>query len=245
MLYLNGKPISPTLFPDQTTQVWKVEERYFLPKDNVVRWQFEEEAEFMQLAQLKALLDIRCYRNTILELPYLPYARQDKEITNESTFAFYAFCPLLNSLWFDRVIVVDPHNLELANRLIDRLEVLIPSYISILKELKAHPVYPDAGAAKRYHAPERALRCEKIREQSTGKITGLKVIGKVHHVPYLIIDDICDGGRTFIEVANKLLCMGAKEVHLYVSHGIFSRGLRVLRDAGIERIFTHEGEVRE
>jgi hypothetical protein len=31
-------------------------------------------------------------------------------------------------------------------------------------------------------------------------------------------------------------------VHLYVTHGIFSRGLAPLRESGIKRIFTHKGE---
>ena len=36
---------------------------------------------------------------------------------------------------------------------------------------------------------------------------------------------------------------GAKEIHLYVSHGIFSRGVKLVRSTGIQRIFTKEGEV--
>ena len=33
--------------------------------------------------------------------------------------------------------------------------------------------------------------------------------------------DICDGGRTFIELAKVLKDNGAKRVTLYVTHGIF------------------------
>jgi len=36
---------------------------------------------------------------------------------------------------------------------------------------------------------------------------------------------------------------GAKDVALYVSHGIFSKGLEPLREGGIKRIFTKDGEV--
>ena len=58
-----------------------------------------------------------------------------------------------------------------------------------------------------------------------------------------MVDDLCDGGATFILLAKELLSKGAKEVHLFVSHGIFSRGLGVLFDAGIKRVFVKDGEM--
>ncbi len=247
MIKLNGHVITPTIFPDKTSQVWKIDHKFFLKYQNVITWEFEAEAEFMQVAQLKTLLDLNYDLDTILELPYLPYARQDKVIINESTFALYPFAHLLNSLGFSKVQVFDPHNTELTKLLIDRVEIEMPNVEPLLKKLKALPVYPDEGAANRYedsHSIHKVLHCEKVREPLTGAITYLKVIGKVKKKSYLIVDDICDGGRTFIEVANKLYCMGAKEVHLYISHGIFSKGLTPLRNAGIKRIFTHKGEVK-
>ena len=60
----------------------------------------------------------------------------------------------------------------------------------------------------------------------------------------LIVDDLCDGGMTFIKSAERLYELEAKEVHLYVSHGIFSKGLKPLTDSGIKRIFTKDGEVK-
>jgi len=245
MITLNGHRVTPTIFPDKTSQVWKLDKAAICEDGNRVRWEFENEGEFLQLAQLKTFLDLHCKFDTSLELPYLPYARQDKEVTNETTFAFYTFAELLNHLNFSKVFVFDPHNVELTKRLIDRVDITMPDIGKIVKWAgDATPVYPDAGAAKRYVAITKALYCEKVRDQSTGEITGLKVKGKVQKKSYIIIDDICDGGRTFIEVAKKLYAAGAKEVHLYVSHGIFSKGLEPLRDAGIKRIFTRKGEVK-
>ncbi len=243
MIKLNGHLITPTVFPDKTSQVWKIDNSHFVLDRNVITWEFEHEGEFMQLAQLKMLLDVRFDFKTVLRLPYLPYARQDKAILNDATFAFYPFVHLLNSLRFDKVIVFDPHNVAETTRMIHNVEVMMPNVEAIAKKVKSEPVYPDAGAAKRYDAPSKALRCEKVREPLSGAITGVKVIGKVKKTSYIIIDDICDGGRTFIEVAKKLYEAGAKEVHLYISHGIFSKGLEPLRDAGIRRIFTRNGEV--
>jgi len=244
MIKLNGHLVTPTIFPDKTSQVWKLPKSYFHKKENTIFWEFENEAEFLHIAQLKVLLDVQFFSDVVLKLPYLPYARQDKEITNESTFALYPFTLLLNSLRFTEVRVVDPHNLRLSQHLINNVSYSRPAVEAWLQILKAKPVYPDAGALKRYDANPKSLHCEKIREPLTGAITGLKVIGKVKHINYLIVDDLCDGGRTFIEVAKKLYEKGAKEVHLLVSHGIFSKGLEPLREAGIKRIFTRKGEVK-
>ena len=54
----------------------------------------------------------------------------------------------------------------------------------------------------------------------------------------VIADDIADGGYTFIKLAEKLKEKGAGKIFLYVSHGIFSKGLDVLLDAGIDCVYT-------
>ena len=56
-----------------------------------------------------------------------------------------------------------------------------------------------------------------------------------------MIDDICDGGRTFIECAKLLKAAGVGSMALYVSHGIFSKGLDPLENAGFTQVFTKEG----
>ena len=48
---------------------------------------------------------------------------------------------------------------------------------------------------------------------------------------------------TFKLMAEQLYREGAEDVHLFCTHGIFSKGLQTLRDSGIKRIFTHRGEV--
>ena len=54
----------------------------------------------------------------------------------------------------------------------------------------------------------------------------------------LIMDDICDGGGTFVLLAEYLLRHGAASVGLAVTHGIFTKGIDILFDAGISRIYT-------
>jgi ribose-phosphate pyrophosphokinase len=78
----------------------------------------------------------------------------------------------------------------------------------------------------------------KKRDLKTGELTGFDFYGEVRGKDLLIVDDICDGGGTFIGLAGKLRYEGAKSISLYVSHGIFSRGIEILFDCGIEMVYT-------
>ena len=43
--------------------------------------------------------------------------------------------------------------------------------------------------------------------------------------------------------AKELYKLGALEVQLFTTHGIYSKGVQVLKDAGIVKIFNRKGEV--
>jgi phosphoribosylpyrophosphate synthetase len=46
---------------------------------------------------------------------------------------------------------------------------------------------------------------------------------------FVVIDDICDGGTTFIELAKIL---PKAKLYLFTTYGIYSKGMDVLLDAG-------------
>lgn len=249
MIELNGKPVNTTLFPDNTSQVWQLPEELLNGTDFAnITWRFATEGEFMQLAQLKMLLDSYNFK-TCLRIPYLPYGRQDKPVANNATFALRSFAELLNSLKFDEVIVTDPHS-PVAGELINNFQVAWTDKIVYhINELTKTDIlaYPDKGALEKYRRIIRLpfIYGEKVRDQLTGKILSYNVVGECAGKNVLIVDDICDGGMTFKLLAKDLLAAGAKEVNLFVSHGIFSQGLRTLKESKINRIFTKDGEVSE
>lgn len=242
MILLNDHKIKPTIFPDNTSQVWKLPERAFNTVFNKITWSFEDESEFMHLAQLKLLVP-----HASLHLPYLPYGRQDKEVSNDSTFALRAFCHLLHTLNFTEITCDDPHS-NVAATLIKGFHPVYPlSQISEAKDACNADLlcYPDSGAKEKYSKlmpGEKFIFCTKARDANTGEIKGLNLDGLHDGKLILIVDDICDGGATFTRVATLLYAAGAKEVNLFVSHGLFTKGIKILRDAGIKRIFTKEGE---
>jgi ribose-phosphate pyrophosphokinase len=252
MLKLNGHQITPTIFPDKTSQVWKLPDEAFSigrGDHHRIEWCFEGEGEFLHLNQLKALLDIRhegipCK----LFIDYLPYARQDKLVSNETTFALYPFIWLLNQLGFEKIGILDPHS-SVAS-LIKKGEALYPfieldkAWTATESELAA---YPDKGAAGKYaHLYHFDYVCgQKVRDQSSGDIMTYDLVQQHHRVEgkkVLIVDDICDGGATFVCLAKSLYSAGATSVNLFVTHGLFTKGLEPLFNAGIRRIFSKKGE---
>lgn len=251
MIYLNDKQLNVTVFPDNTSQIWKLDQEDLEYPFAIIKWVYLHEGEFLQIAQLKELLDLHNVEAR-LHISYLPYARQDKEVSNQSTFALIPFAKLLNSLNFKEVVINDPHSYK-AIQLIDRSRATFPIDViaRVLSETKCDMFcYPDKGAVNKYTSVYNEFRkptCygEKVRDQLTGNITSYKLVGNPSGKNVLIIDDICDGGMTFKILAKDLLAAGAKSVVLFVTHGIFSKGVRTLKEAGIQKVFTSVGEASD
>lgn len=252
MLKLNGHEITPTIFPDKTSQVWRVTEEAFKEGDdklNIIDWEFEHEAELFHLLQLRALVSSRqVYPEFTLRVPYLPYARQDKLTSNQTTFALHPFLQILK-MYFDNIQVLDAHNPSVLGK---EIKNHIPSErIQKVIQLTGADIvcFPDKGATQRgYDIGEvPSFHLEKKRNQDTGEIEGLecKLPLKLYDRKILIVDDLCDFGRTFMGASTVIHLMGAKEVHLYTTHGLYTGGTDILFDAGLKRIFNYREEVKD
>jgi ribose-phosphate pyrophosphokinase len=241
--------VTPTIFPDGTSQVWKLPAAMFEARDLEITWNFDSEREIIDLLSLRRLLVSQTWT---LHIPFLPYARQDKNIDNTSTFNLVVIADLINSLGCQKVTAVDVHNPMWTAELIRNFENVEVGAIHehVARRRDTHfIVWPDEGAADRYakSAPNAAfVVCAKVRDQSTGAITGHKILHTTQHnsLPphnFLIVDDICDGGATFVSVAKLIRQEYGLEVNkldLFVTHGIFSKGQQHLLDNGITNVFT-------
>lgn len=246
MIYLNNEPVNVTLFPDNTSQVWKLDEKHLDRRTAIIKWEYSHEGEVMHIAQLKMLLDNTEVEWVTLEIDFLPYGRQDKSILNNNTFALHTFAKIINSLKFDRVLLLDPHSKMATAVILNALDHYPHQAVQrAYQETRSDLVcYPDKGAVEKYTQiyHYKNIHGEKVRDQATGYITHYTLIGRPIGNRVLIIDDICDGGKTFEILTKDLYEAGAEEVNLFVTHGIFSKGLRPLKNVGIKRIFTHKGE---
>ena len=179
-----------------------------------------------------------------LQIPYMPYARQDRVMTFGESLSIKVFADLINSQKYDQVEVWDPHS-EVTSALFNNLIVLEQHEIAKTIPRKWENtvlVAPDAGAAKKIYKLAKEVNCpviiaNKIRDVSTSKITHTLIDVKGYETAnFLIVDDICDGGRTFTELAKIMRRQGADYIDLYITHGIFSAGLNVFNGL-IETIY--------
>jgi len=175
--------------------------------------------------------------------PYFPGARQDRtDGHTPRTFSTYysMFAQNVNNLY-----TFDVHS-DVVGRLVDKnyMPSDILSWASDPRSVFI--IAPDAGAAKRAanfadhirnYAGERfpgqfqVIQCEKKRNFSTGKFEGFTLPTLPTVGTYVVVDDICDGGGTFNLLAEEFVkdVVGQQSrLTLWVSHGIFSKGVSAL-----------------
>jgi ribose-phosphate pyrophosphokinase len=178
-----------------------------------------------------------------LILPYVPGARQDR-INDEGDFLFTlaSVAEMINDVGFEVVRVCDPHSPETLRR-IDNCIVLNDIDFALTFGIYNYDgvIAPDKGAKARAQkvADELGVPCYtagKTRDVETGKLTGFEAPkGLMPGCRYLLVDDICDGGGTFIGLA-KAVGPGVY-LDLYVTHGLFTKSVTPLYDH-FGKVFT-------
>lgn len=172
--------------------------------------------------------------------PYILSCRSDRRFKEYQSHDLKIMSNIINSCKFDKVFIVDQHS-DVTSALIDRC-TNIDAYEQWIKFSKFDwknkiLVSPDAGAYKKIFPLSEKLGCEIVTGNKV-RIDGKPVLvvhGDVEDRDCVIIDDICDGGKTFETLGLKLKTMGAKSVTLFVTHGIFSKGTNLEH---IDEIFT-------
>lgn len=172
-----------------------------------------------------------------LILPFVPGARQDR-LNDEGDYLFTAkfVAGLINARKCNRVTILDPHS-DVISSLIDNVEVIkavdCMEYMpEILDGRYDCVISPDAGAEKRAGAVAKALKVPlvhawKTRDVATGAITGFGIENAAGYQHGLVVDDICDGGGTFVGMTGVLFAE-MPTADLWVTHGIFSKGTKDL-----------------
>jgi ribose-phosphate pyrophosphokinase len=177
-----------------------------------------------------------------LYTPYFLGGRSDRKFgEGQTNYLKNVICPIINSQKFNKVVVMDPHS--------DVLEACLDNFVKIgnfelvefaldnINDKNITLVSPDAGAYKKIFdvatkfSIENIITATKVRDMKTGNILHTDVPGIDQHndVKYVIVDDICDGGRTFIEIAKTIHNVRpTAKIYLVVTHGIFSAGFKSL-----------------
>lgn len=164
-----------------------------------------------------------------LQIPYLMGARSDRHMVPGDSFDLEVISKLINDCYFKEVVLYDVHSevsLELIknSRNVDNYKLVneYHAYDSIL-------ICPDKGARRKVDDYLKwnpnivdVVYCDKERDLTNGHIT-LKVLEpeKCKDRNCVVIDDLCDGGGTFLGIASQIK---PKYLTLIVTHGVFSKG---------------------
>lgn len=205
--------------------------------------------DLMEVLLLSDALDKAGVHKANLTITYLPGARSDSEFKAGDAVALEVIAKLINLCEFARVELFDPHSpvspALIRNRQIISNQKLVEAY----RMENAVLISPDAGSGKR--VPKYlewnanltdTVDCVKIRDPyQKSQIVRIDVLdaAKCHERNCVIIDDLCDGGATFIGIAQSLKRQRVRPAHLslMVTHGVFSKGFREL-ETNFKQIYT-------
>jgi len=249
---INGENYYPTTisFPGGEVHV-TIPDHLPGPSNYIIKTKLKSPKDIMELLLVKDAMDIKYGSvESILRIPYVPYARQDRVCNSGESLSIKVMARLINSMNFNSVITFDNHS-DVATALIDNCKDQ-PAYelmgrsseiTSLLTKTNICLCSPDAGAnkktldiAKHFNGVP-IIRADKVRDSKSGKILKTEVYcDDLKGISVMIADDICDGGMTFIKLAEALKEKGAGKLFLYVTHGIFSKGLEPL--SMYQKIYT-------
>jgi len=225
-------------------------------------WKYDDDEELVTVMYLaKHFRNLYPDCKMTLSMPYIPNARMDRVKSNFEVFTLKWFCEIINSLNFDKVLVLDPHS-HVSEGLLNHLEVhedrLLDAIKKAIDDSECDVIYfPDAGALKRYgdlkpFKPFHKVYGQKNRDWKTGDIKGISILSDegdvndlVKDANILMVDDIISFGGTLFFSALELKKLGAKEISAYVTHtensvlDIEKGKFRVLLDSGtVSNLYT-------
>lgn len=171
-------------------------------------------------------------------IPYKPFARQDRTTAINHANESLVFWDIFHSLK-RRLIFLDVHSEN--HRLGKTIHQLAPLFFHNIPSIqfdtfefkhystKFTAICPDAGASKKinFYNSRDVIYCTKKRDPITGRLSNFIVPDfKPKNRTTVVIDDICDGGGTFIGIAKQLqLIRNKSKLVLYITHGLFTKGL--------------------
>ena len=194
-------------------------------------------------------------KNIYIYMPYLPYARQDHPGKSGEPLSLRIIGNLFSSVEYAKLIVTDIHSHHAQSFFSDKIKNIPlsfkieqdPTLFFALKNQQYDVVLaPDEGAKARAKSVAdllniKVLNCLKTRNDTTGEpllILPKGIDSLPQNAKILVVDDICDGGRTFYNLAQLLTqAQGSSsqdrikvgKLGLLITHGIFSHGITELK----------------
>ena len=171
-------------------------------------------------------------KNITAVIPYYGYARQDRKVAPRTSISAKVVANLISNAGASRVVTVDLHAGQIQGFFDIPVDNLFATPIFArharkkIKSKKIVCVAPDVGGTERARALGKllgvGLAIVDKRRPKPGQSKVMNVIGEVKDQTCIIVDDIIDSGGTIVNAAKALKERGAKEVYVYITHGVLS-----------------------
>jgi len=186
-------------------------------------------------------------KNITAVIPYFGYARQDRKVVPRTSISAKLVSNLITKAGADRVVTIDLHAGQIQGFFDIPVDNLFATPIfarHIKRKIKNKNlicVAPDVGGTERARALGKFLNAGLAiidkRRPAPGKSEVMNVVGYVKGKTCIIVDDIIDSGGTIVNASNALIERGAKEVHVYVTHGVLSgKAVEKIKNSKIKRL---------
>lgn len=170
-------------------------------------------------------------------IPYLAYARKDRQTKARDPVTSKYMAQLLESMGLDRVVTLEVHNVvafQNAFRIealhLDTRSLFAAHVRDTLGQTRLVVASPDPGGIKRAQLFRETL--EKLlhrdvgsafleKRRSAGVVSGTQLAGEVDGATVLILDDLISTGGTMRRAAEACRERGAASVVAYAAHGLF------------------------
>ncbi|MEM0496135.1 MAG: ribose-phosphate pyrophosphokinase [Candidatus Nitrosocaldus sp.] len=196
----------------------------------------------------------RVASRTVTVVPYLGYARQDREFLAGEIVSIDAIARIISSYAIDALVTFDAHStLALSYFTIPVHNIsAVPLLAEYFKKrlvgegVEAKDVVsvsPDAGGADRAEALADMLHCNSIAlRKSRDRITGAvkidhemlsKMRDDLNGKVAIVVDDMISTGSSVVEAVRALLEYGCKRVYVACTHALMLDGaLERIREGG-------------
>ena len=171
-------------------------------------------------------------KNITAVIPYFGYARQDRKVVPRTSISAKLVSNLITKSGADRIVTVDLHAGQIQGFFDIPVDNLFATPIfarHVKKRIKSKKIIcvaPDVGGTERARALGKLLNVGLAivdkRRPKPGQSQVMNVIGDVKDKTCIIVDDIIDSGGTIVNAAEALKARGAKEVYVYITHGVLS-----------------------
>lgn len=196
-------------------------------------------------------------RSVQLFVPWFGYSFQDKVFLPGQPLSAKVIARIIESAYIQKVYLLDLHNISIPGFF------SIPTYhLTVMDTFVGHVkkhfdlsdavvASPDYGGLKRARSFANELKLdlasvEKHRDLQTGEVTTAKLEGDVKGKTVFIFDDAILSGATTIEVSKILKEHGAKAVHFFATHGVFTgQAPHNLVDSPVDSVIITNSIARE